>query len=126
LGVSVAHITGKQLLQQCDAAVMDGSQRIFAYANAHGLNLARRDLALKVFFKRADIVYPDGQGVRFAARLLGSELPQTTALTRWMWDLAAHCELKSYRMFLLGGTESASSAAATKLCARYPKLTIGH
>ena len=124
LGVPVAAVTGEQILAQCDAAVSENAQRIFAYANAHGLNLARHDPALNSVLQRANIVYPDGRGVVFAAAVLGKRLPATTALTRWIWNLAEHCERKSYRMFLLGGTESASSAAAAKLGARFPKLVL--
>jgi len=126
LGIPVAAVTGDEILVQCDSAIAENSRRVFAYANAHGLNIAGHDPAFARFLKSADLVYPDGQGVRLAARLLGGQLPHPTALTRWIWDLARHCERKTYRLFLLGGTPSAAATAASRLQEQHPRLSIEH
>lgn len=99
-------------------------KRIFAYANAHALNIARNSPEFREFLNSAAVTYPDGQGVCFAAKFLDNELPQPTALTRWIWDIAAFCAQNGYSLFLLGGTEQNAARAAERLRGKHPELRI--
>lgn len=126
LGVRVSAISGEEMLKSFQTAIENNRQAVFAYVNAHALNLARETPWFRSFLNDADAAYPDGEGVRFGARLLGRRLPPTTALTRWIWNLAAFCDERRYTLFLLGSTDRNCAAAAMRLKSRFPRLRVVH
>ena len=83
------------------------------FVNANTLNLALDDPDYLATLQRADYVYGDGTGVRWAARTLAatelSDNVNGTDLTPLLFDRLAHQGLTYY---LLGGTEEMISEAA--------------
>ncbi len=124
LGVKVHRISGDELLAQIERAVRHGEKRIFAYLTVHGINLATKFDWFREFLNEADVVYPDGEGVRFGAWILGMRLPARIPLTRWIWDLADFCEKKDVSIYLLGSTEEVVTAASARLKERYSNLKL--
>jgi N-acetylglucosaminyldiphosphoundecaprenol N-acetyl-beta-D-mannosaminyltransferase len=124
LGVRVHRISADELLVQIERAVRHGEKRIFAYLTVHGINLARKFAWFREFLNKADVVYPDGEGVRFGARILGERLPARIPLTRWIWQLADFCDKKELSVYLLGSTEEAVTTAAARLKERFSNLKL--
>jgi N-acetylglucosaminyldiphosphoundecaprenol N-acetyl-beta-D-mannosaminyltransferase len=124
LGVRVAQIDGEGLLREFDGTIARNERNVFAYVNAHALMLARALPWFKASLNNSSATYPDGEGVRLAARILGGSLPPTTALTRWIWDVASYCERNGRRLFLLGSTDEYSCRAAAMLQKRFPRLNV--
>jgi len=124
LGVLVDAVSSDDLLAAVSDAIERKAKMVYAYANVHTVNLAQESESLRAFLNDADITYPDGEGLRVAARLLGGEFPPPTGLTRWIWRLAEHCEAKGYSIYLLGGIEGAAEQASANLRTRFPRLKI--
>jgi N-acetylglucosaminyldiphosphoundecaprenol N-acetyl-beta-D-mannosaminyltransferase len=124
LGVGVDIITGEEMLQRIEMAVREKQKRLFVYINAHAVNLAQGLPWFRLFLNSADIAYADGQGIRWAAWILGKTMRTTVPLTRWITDLCRFCESKELSIFLLGGTDAVAAGAATELKGRFPKLAI--
>jgi N-acetylglucosaminyldiphosphoundecaprenol N-acetyl-beta-D-mannosaminyltransferase len=124
LGVPVHKVTVASLDDYLRAAVRSGRHVTVLHANAHGLNLAQRHLWLLDGYRRADLVYCDGAGVRLAARLLGDALPERITGADWLWHLNELAARESWRLFLLGGAEGVAERAAETLARRSGARTV--
>ena len=94
------------------------------YANVHTLNLACQDPVFHWVLRGADVVYCDGSGVRFGARLLKRDIPERMTGADWIYDLCALAEQREYRLFLLGGSRGIAEQAVARLKNRFPRLLI--
>ncbi len=101
--VPVDPITLPELFSRIDTAISGQERSTILYVNVRVLNLAYENERLRRILNRADLVYCDGAGVRWAARLQGEHLPVRMTGADWIWDLCAWAEEKKYPLFLLGG-----------------------
>lgn len=124
LGVRVNVVGQKALNEEVSRCVREGEKQVFAYVNVHAINLTQRDIRFREELNSAGVVYCDGEGVRFAARLLGVRLPPRVVLTYWIWDLCDLCEREGLSMFLLGATEEVVNASVQRMQKRFPSLKI--
>lgn len=100
------------------------SQLVFD-ANAHGLSLNDTDPAYRAALSQADIVHADGGSIVLASRLLTKQpIPERSATTDMIHDLAAAAAQNGLSFYLLGGTEEVNAACAAKLTEIYPALRI--
>jgi N-acetylglucosaminyldiphosphoundecaprenol N-acetyl-beta-D-mannosaminyltransferase len=124
LGIPVDRLTLQELLEAAVALVRKGGNSVIMYLNVHVANQVHRDSALKEIFKKADIVYCDGGGIKFGARLLGEYLPERMTGADWIYELCARCEKEHISLFFLGGEPDVARRATDKLRVRYPDLHI--
>jgi N-acetylglucosaminyldiphosphoundecaprenol N-acetyl-beta-D-mannosaminyltransferase len=102
-----------------------GRARSVFFVNAHTLNLASADPAYRDVLRDADVVYGDGTGVRWAARVLhGVHLTDnvngTDFVPRFFDAFSGH----GHRYFLLGGTEAMNERAAAFTRERFAGWTL--
>lgn len=94
-------------------------------SNGQGISLAARDSEYRQALEAADVVHADGGFVVLASRFLsGAPIPDRSATTDMLHDLAGaglDCGLSHY---LLGGTEEVNGSCADKLRALYPGIVI--
>lgn len=95
------------------------------YANVHAANLARRDPAFRAAFGAADVVFCDGHGLRWGARLLGRPLPERFTPPDWIDLLLALPPTRAGGVFLLGGRPEVLARALRTLQVRHPGLRTG-
>jgi N-acetylglucosaminyldiphosphoundecaprenol N-acetyl-beta-D-mannosaminyltransferase len=95
------------------------------YANVHAANLARRDPAFRAAFTAADVVFCDGQGLRWGAALLGRPLPERFTPPDWIDRLLAMPPTRAGGVFLLGGRPEVLAQALRTLQVRHPELRAG-
>lgn len=124
LGVGVDSLTVEELHTEIRGFVKDGARALVLNANAHCLNLAYREPALRSFLNAADIVFCDGVGVMLAARILGRRIPERITYADWMWQLADFAAREGFSLYLLGARPGVAREAAERLMARYPGLEI--
>jgi N-acetylglucosaminyldiphosphoundecaprenol N-acetyl-beta-D-mannosaminyltransferase len=105
--------------------VIDRKQRaLILHLNIHGVNLCQKYPWLTNFVNQAQMVFCDGDGVRWGARLLGFDAPPKITYDRWIWQLAELADQRGYRLFLLGGKPGVADAAAEKIRQRFAGLEI--
>ena len=124
LGLRVDLYSKKEILVELESAIRENTKKVFAYLNVHGANLAVREPWIKRFYDIADIVYADGQGIRFACWLLSDEIPPHLPLTEWIWDMMNICDERGYSVYLLGGTQEVVQEAVEKISRKYSRLRI--
>ncbi len=100
-------------------------------------------LPLTIFTPNAEIIYrcskddrllslinsgglniPDGAGVVWAARALGSPLPSRIPGIELAEDLLGRCAQYRLRVYLLGGRLGVAEQAAAKLSSRFPGIVV--
>lgn len=124
-GVPLANTTMDAALAWIiDASAPGRPRRQLAFVNADCLNLAWGDLGYRGVLRRADLVLPDGIGIRVGCRLLGWGLRENVNGTD-MFPLLCQAAAASGRsLFLLGARPGIAAAAAAAMQQRVPGLRI--
>jgi N-acetylglucosaminyldiphosphoundecaprenol N-acetyl-beta-D-mannosaminyltransferase len=86
--------------------------------------LARRDASFAQMLNEADLAVPDGVGLMWAARLLGTPLRERVPGSALVPALAERSAREGYRWFLLGAAPGVAEEAGRVLMARYPGLKV--
>lgn len=110
------HFIAEVISQQKKAVVLN--------LNIHCVCLALKSSWLKDFINAAQMVFCDGDGVRWGAKCLGLSVPPKITHDRWIWQLAEFGERRGYRFFFLGARPGVADEAARRLKEQYPKLQI--
>jgi N-acetylglucosaminyldiphosphoundecaprenol N-acetyl-beta-D-mannosaminyltransferase len=124
LGVMIHPVTLQRLLDITTLALHRHQRMIIAYVNVHAMNLAYRLPWFRSFLNNSDIVFCDGFGVKWGARLLGHHIPQRFTPPDWIDQLAAIAAREGFSMFLLGARPGVAEKAAAQLRDRAPGLRI--
>jgi N-acetylglucosaminyldiphosphoundecaprenol N-acetyl-beta-D-mannosaminyltransferase len=128
----VARIVGIDVVdQQMDEAVAElqsiirdgaGCRSLF-FVNANTLNFAVDDATYARIISESDLVYGDGTGVRWAARLRGLRLQANLNGTDVVPALLA--ATPGLRVFLLGGGEGVNARAAAGVARQFDVEVVG-
>jgi N-acetylglucosaminyldiphosphoundecaprenol N-acetyl-beta-D-mannosaminyltransferase len=127
LGVRVDAVTMPQTMAWVEAAVTATAERRprqICTANPEFLMTARRDPEFRRVLNEADLVLPDGVGLLWAARRLGTRLPERVAGSDLIYRLAELAGRHCWRVYFLGAAEGVAQAAAEWLRELYPGLVI--
>ncbi|MHB1525284.1 MAG: WecB/TagA/CpsF family glycosyltransferase [Candidatus Dormibacteria bacterium] len=127
LGVPVDRCTREQALAVCAAALRapgeDPPLQVVTL-NPEMVMRARRESELALAVRGAGLVLADGMGVVWAARRVGSPLPERIPGVDF---LGALCSLEAVRpegVFLLGAGPGVAEAAGRRLVERHPGLRL--
>jgi exopolysaccharide biosynthesis WecB/TagA/CpsF family protein len=124
LGLPVSVITFARWLDLIAEWVQDGQARHVCTINPEMVMIARRDPIFRVILERADLTVPDGVGLLWAARRLGTPLPERVTGSDGVPLIAARAAQAGWRLFLLGAAEGVAARAAAVLRQRYPGVQI--
>lgn len=114
LGVDILNLTSADAINLMDAVIaeaVDFSRAIYI-VNAHTLNLASEDRYYFETLRDGDVVFGDGTGVRWAARLRGTKMKDNLVGTDLIPALFSKTAGKGYRYFLLGSDVKTIERAA--------------
>lgn len=82
---------------------------------------------LSDYYRKCDLLVPDGMGLYYASRVLGDPTPGVTNAVFIMDELLERAERAGYGVYLLGTREDLLARAIARLRQRYPSLRIlGH
>ena len=126
LGVNVHRVDFPATLAQVATwlATPSGICRQICTVNPEFVMDARHDLAFAAALARADLRVPDGIGILWAARLLGTPLQERVTGSDGIYVISAHAAAQGWRVFLLGAAPGVAATAAQELVARYPDLHV--
>jgi len=120
LAIDAVDIVG--VVETIEEWIQCGSQHVAVGINAHVVNLAARNARLAEILARADMRYPDGQAVVWAARAAGADILERVATTDLAHPLASMCARRGYSMFLFGSELGVAARAAQRLRDASPGL----
>ncbi len=124
LGVCFDDVNMEEALACCEALIRSKTPGYVVTPNAEMVWAAYRDESLQVLLNGAALVVPDGVGVLYASRILGTPVKARVPGVELGENLAARCAANGWRLYLLGAKPGIAEAAAGKLEAKYPGLVI--
>lgn len=99
--------------------------RLVFDANGHALSLAKTDARYRECIAQADVIHADGGFLVTLSRLLGlNVIPERSATTDMIHDLASVFSETSFSFYLMGGEERVNSECSQILKRDYPGLRI--
>lgn len=125
LTIEVDRVDMREAVARCLAFLEEERPHLVVTPNAEIAWAASQDPDLSAIINKADLVVPDGIGVVYASRLLGSPVPEKVGgadlATALLKELDAR---KQGRVFLLGTRPEIVAEAARRIQAQYPGLTV--
>lgn len=123
-GLRVDDINMQELHAYIESTVSEGKKANILHLNIHGACLAWREKWLMDFMGSAQLVFCDGDGIRWALKLLGQPVPPKITYDRWVWQLCEFAASKGFSFYFLGGKPGVGKEASERLKNRYPSLKI--
>jgi N-acetylglucosaminyldiphosphoundecaprenol N-acetyl-beta-D-mannosaminyltransferase len=116
-GLAVDPVDLGQLFDCVVAAARDKSaRRTVGYLNVHVANLAARDTLLRRYLnEQCDLVYCDGKGIGWGARLQGLPEPPRMTAADWLPDLMGRFKQEDLRVFVIAGKPGVVDRALEEL-----------
>jgi N-acetylglucosaminyldiphosphoundecaprenol N-acetyl-beta-D-mannosaminyltransferase len=114
----------EQIVERVLSWTASRSVHIAVGVNAAVCNLASRDASFRGLLENADLAYADGQSIVWAARALGTAVPERVATTDLIYPLARACADHGKRIYLFGGRPEVVQAAAERLREYAPGLQL--
>ncbi|MGC1193918.1 MAG: WecB/TagA/CpsF family glycosyltransferase [Candidatus Dormiibacterota bacterium] len=125
LGVPVDSCTLPQALARCEAAATHAHGPLQVVTlNPEMVMQARRQPTLAQAIRAAGLILPDGAGVVWASRRLGTPVPGRIAGADFLHDLAGLSADRGWSIFLLGAAPGVAQAAANTLAETHPGLLV--
>jgi len=124
LGATIDALTMEQAVERCELAIESGQPLRQMSVNTAKLVALQDDAAMREAMAGCGLVTADGQGVVWAARLLGARLPQRVAGIDLMHRLLGVANEKGYRVYILGARREVLDVALKRIRNRYPQLIL--
>lgn len=124
LGVDIDPVGRWEAMRAITRRLASGEQTAVFTPNPIMIHHASRDSAFCHVLNRGDLTVADGIGLVYGARIMKlPPLPRVAGIELGE-DVLAYAEKAGLRVFLLGGKEGVARLAATRLCERFPALTV--
>jgi N-acetylglucosaminyldiphosphoundecaprenol N-acetyl-beta-D-mannosaminyltransferase len=122
LGVRIHNATTRQAIETIEGLIDRRADRAAGvyFVNAHTLNLATADPNYRAALNDGDLVFADGTGVRWAARLQGIRILENLAGTDFVPALFKATPDRGHSCFLLGADAPTIEAAADYAARTFP------
>jgi N-acetylglucosaminyldiphosphoundecaprenol N-acetyl-beta-D-mannosaminyltransferase len=108
-------VTFPEALGAVAALVDAGAGGVVVTPNVDHIVRLAGDEAFREVYRRADLVLADGMPVLWAARLLGTPLPEKVSGSDFVMPVARLAAQRGWRVYLLGGAPGAAVAAAARM-----------
>ncbi len=124
LGLRVDRVSADETLAAIHGFVAAGEPSHIVTADASMAVLARGDADLRAIVDGAALVTPDGAGILWAGRLLGTPLQHKVSGVDLVATLCRHSAKTSTRIFFFGAAPGVAAEAADKMRERFPGTHI--
>ncbi len=124
LGMRIDRVTMEDALALIDSYITERTPRHILTADASMVVTAQDDDEFGAIAKRADLVTPDGAGILWATRHIGSPVTAKVSgvvLAERLVDLS---RTTGYRIFFFGAAPGVAEEARARMLARYPGAQI--
>ncbi|MCL1789774.1 MAG: WecB/TagA/CpsF family glycosyltransferase [Peptococcaceae bacterium] len=125
LGVGIDGVTMEESVRFIRGALEEGRRLRVVTANPEMILRAESDEGLREILSQADFVVPDGEGVVWAARVLGSRLPERVTGIDLARRLLEEGATYGWRVFFVGGKPGVADEAAVRVRREFPGLMVG-
>jgi len=124
LGVQIHDLPIDNLLAFIVKTVSQNQRAIISNVNVHAMNLAYQIPKFRQFLNESDVVFCDGFGVKWGAKLLGYCIHNRYTPPDWIDLLCEECVQHNMSMYFLGAKTGVAEEAAVRLKQKHPLLQI--
>lgn len=124
MGVGFDSLTIEEAVQRAKALMTEHRAAYVVTPNPEIVMVCREQAEAMEAVNEADLVLPDGVGVVYGARILGTPLKQKLPGIDFIQALMEDISREGKRVFLLGAKPGVAETAGERLAARYPGLVI--
>jgi N-acetylglucosaminyldiphosphoundecaprenol N-acetyl-beta-D-mannosaminyltransferase len=124
LGIQVHDVSATGVLEYMDGVIRGGRQAVIFHANAFAANLAGRHDWMRRALREAQMVFCDGDGIRWGCRILGLAVPPKVTYARWLPLVGDWCARDGHSIYFLGGRPGVAEQAARRYQESHPGIRI--
>ncbi len=124
LGVQIDPVTMAEAARVFEQMIEARHPHLVFNVNVDICMQARRDAELAAILRAADLVLVDGTPMMWAARLLGTPLPERVSGSDFLPRFCQGAAERGYRLFFLGAAPGVAERARQALKQLYPSLTV--
>ena len=124
LGVKIHRITMAQTLEAVRAFIESGKPHMIVTADASMIAMARKDDDLREIVNSADLVTPDGSGLLWGAKTLGTPLVERVSGVDISREMCRMSGEMGFSIFFLGSEPGVAMAAAENLQKEFPDMLV--
>ena len=124
LGIRFDDLTREEAAQAGAGLLRSGSFHYVVTPNPEFILASEKDPEFRRILNEADLVLPDGIGVVYSAKILGTPLKERVPGIDFAADMLAQLNEMGGRLFLLGAKPGVAEQAAKRLEAAHPGLRI--
>ena len=124
LNVKYNNITLETAIEQALSLVENQNKANVFFLNIDCLCKAQKDEKYRNILNSADLVFPDGIGLRLATWLLGGRMKENCNGSNFSPLFMARAAEKGHKIFFLGGRDGVAERAAEVMRKKVPKIQI--
>ena len=124
LGVRFDDLTQQEAAQQGRQLLEEDKFHYVVTPNPEFLLAAEKDPEFRRVLNAADLVLPDGIGVVYSAKILGTPLKERVPGIEFAEAMLSALNEMGGRLYLLGAKPGVAEEAGRRICARYPALVL--
>lgn len=127
LGIQMRNDTLEHVLSDLSHRITTKTRTRIFYVNSDCLNIAYKNDAYRQNLNRADLVFPDGSGIKMAAQMTGQNLIENLNGTDMFPSLCELAQAQKFSLFFLGGKPGVTDDLVKNCLQRWPDIIIaGH
>ena len=123
-GIPVHAVSVEEVHEFIENTIQREEKALVLNVNINCVNLAWRNPWLQEFLNEAPLVFCDGDGVRWALKLLGYAPPPKITYDRWIWQLCEFCDKKKLTLYFLGAKPGVAERARNRLKSQHSGLRV--
>jgi N-acetylglucosaminyldiphosphoundecaprenol N-acetyl-beta-D-mannosaminyltransferase len=124
LGLRVSRVNRAQAMEVLLRFIESGEPHLVATADASMHVIAGQDPELRGILNRADLVTPDGTGILWASRKLGTPLEERVSGVDLAEQLCRESSRRGFGIYFYGAGPGVADEAAENIRRRYPGVEI--
>ena len=124
LGVWFDDLTQQEAAQRGRQLLEEDKFHYVVTPNPEFLLAAEKDPEFRRVLNAADLVLPDGIGVVYSAKILGTPLKERVPGIEFAEAMLSALNEMGGRLYLLGAKPGVAEEAGRRICARYPALVL--
>ena len=124
LGINFDNLTLEQAAEKGAEMLREDKFHYVVTPNPEFILSAEKDEAFRAILNGADLVIPDGIGVVYSAKILGTPLPERVPGIEFAAKMLEQLNEMGGRLFLLGAKPGVADKAGENILAQYPNIVL--
>ncbi|MEA4933665.1 MAG: WecB/TagA/CpsF family glycosyltransferase [Lawsonibacter sp.] len=124
LGIRFDNLTRQEAAQRGRQLLDENSFHYVVTPNPEFILAAEQDPEFRDALNRADLVLPDGVGVVYSARIMGTPLKGRVPGIEFATDMLACLNEMGGRLYLMGAKPGVAEEAGRRIAQQYPNLVV--